>query len=188
MKRKILISTISFALMTGVVAPFAGAQTTEEFTSTPSNQVETLSDGTIIETVYEEGDVPIPYNLPSEKMVFNRAALSSNSIVSPAAVYGSEWISSGTKNYTSKITWTTAAAASAAMGTILKIPGFTLAGIALNWVIANKNSWVYYSDKQYFRMAGATLQIKHVVSVYKDSSRAKKLTTQTYITNDIGGK
>ncbi|MBD8016812.1 hypothetical protein [Planococcus wigleyi] len=188
MKRKILISTVTFALMTGVAAPFAGATSPQTYESSPLNTKETLSDGTIVETVYEEGDVPIPYNTPTSKISVDRLALSSNSVVSPAAVYGSTWISAGTKKYSQKMVWTTAAAASAGIGLYLKIPHFSGAALLINYVIANKNSWVYYSDKQYFRMAGATLQIKHVVTFYKDSARTKKINSQTYITNDNGGK
>lgn len=194
MKKTILVSVMIFALMTGtMIVPLAEASSnfSEDYKSLPSNfskdykllpssTIETLPDGTIVETVYEKGDVPIPTNLIEE------LSYSSDEWISTASVYGSNWISAGTKNYSQKMTWTTVAAASAGLGIYLKIPHFSAAALVINWAIANKNSWIYYSDKQSFRMAGATLQIKHEVTFYKDSKRTKKLKTQTYITNDRG--
>ncbi len=190
-KNKILASTLIFSLVSGTVSPLVEASERSEnslsnnaiFTpaSPANNTKEILQDGTIVETVYEEGDMLIP-NLPTQGLITNSVSLASVS----ANAYGSEWIPAGTEKYSQKAEWTTIAAATSMVGIYMKIPHFSAAAVVINWVIANKGSWFYYTDKKSFRMAGATLQIKHEVTFYKDAKRTKKIKTQTYITNDRG--
>lgn len=59
-------------------------------------------------------------------------------------------------------------------------------GIAAQIINDNiKTVWIV--DKQYVRMAGATMQTKHVMTVYSDSKYKHKIGSKTLITNDNGG-
>ncbi|RUQ28541.1 hypothetical protein ELQ35_11470 [Peribacillus cavernae] len=130
--------------------------------------------------------IKMKYRLHHQLYQSRKSYLQQSESVSAAGVYGSTWNYNKTVKYSQKMTWTTVASAASAIGLYTGIKYLTLGGIVGNWIIANKGSWIYYSDKQYWRMAGSTLQTKHVVTWYKDKARTKKIQTQEYITNDRG--
>lgn len=79
----------------------------------------------------------------------------------------------------------TLAAISSALGYV--IPASAPASAFANYVVDHNLKTAYFVDKEYVRMAGATMQTKHVITMYTDSSYSKKAGTKTLITNDSGG-
>ncbi len=167
--KKVLAATLSLTLLSGVVSPFATTKASAATASTDSDSK--------VEVVYEEKSIPMPTTTKT---------MAAASTVSANSVYGTKWNYLKTYKYSDKATWTSASAAVSAFGLMTGIKYASLAGIVINWCLAQKGKWVYYSDKRYWRQAGATFQTKHVVTWYKDSKRTKVLKTQEYITNDRG--
>ncbi|MBZ5216181.1 hypothetical protein [Bacillus paralicheniformis] len=180
MKKKLLVPLLSASLLIGIASPFASAKTASA-SEQPAKEVNREPEVVLVKTInYDDDGNPIV--LPGESILrVNETANVQNVDVA------SSWKYWRTNKYSNKIVWTSISSASAALGVYLKIPHLSLAGIVGNWIIANKNSWIYYTDKKYTRMSGYVFQIKHNVTWYKDKKRKKKLQTQVYITNDYGG-
>lgn len=167
MKKKLLVPLLSLSLLAGVASPFATSANASEL---PSQEVSS-------DVVVEKATPVTSSVLPGESVLK----------VDKNADTASKWRYYQTSKYSNKIVWTTVSAAASAMGLYTGIKHLTLAGIVGNYIIANYNGWIYYTDKKYTRMAGYVLQTKHRVTWYKDKKRKKKIHTQEYITNDYGG-
>ncbi|NPC90794.1 hypothetical protein HOO54_02070 [Bacillus sp. WMMC1349] len=165
--KQLIVSLLSLSLLVGIVSPLTTLASASELPSQElSNDAVVKKAAPITSSVLPEGTV-----LGDDKK----------------ADTAGKWRYYATSKYSNKIVWTTVSAAATAMGLYTGIKHLTLAGIVGNYIIANYNDWIYYTDRKYWRMAGFVRQVKHRVTWYKDRKRKKKIHTQEYITNDYGG-
>ncbi|MBY0065330.1 hypothetical protein ABE036_24900 [Priestia aryabhattai] len=97
----------------------------------------------------------------------------------------SAWMDGGTKKGSTKIGVMSASALAAAVAAVI---GGGVAGALLSAasvIIGMGVPTVYYTDKQKFRMVGASLEIQHSIKFYKDSARKKLIRSSTYTTRDL---
>ncbi|MGD6818914.1 hypothetical protein [Metabacillus sp. 84] len=112
--------------------------------------------------------------------------------VQPAVkgVYSDEWVDAGIERRSTKFEKYSAGAVIQTLGFALSVPTASvsnyLAGL-VNMVVLGEYKVVYLKDHKSFRMAGATLQVKHEIEVYSDSHYQNKIGEYEMITNDTGG-
>ncbi|MCM3324787.1 hypothetical protein [Cytobacillus kochii] len=97
------------------------------------------------------------------------------------------WADGGTVKGSTKLGIMSASALAAFVAGVIGTP--VAAGLlsAASVVIGMGVPTVWFTDKKKFRMVGATLEVKHTVSFYKDSARKKLIKSTTYTTRDTGG-
>jgi hypothetical protein len=189
--KKLVTSSLLLALTATAFTPFSAAASGQNTTTKAPATYETTEVTTTVDSNSFQGVTPTPINQNGVINVPTSSATTggptTRSVQDPGGGGGSAWTYGGTSYYDQKVVWTTMASAASAIGIKLKIPTLGISGVIGNWIIANKGSWVYIRDVKMFRMAGATLQIQHNVSYFKNSSMTQRIgSTVTYITNDNG--
>lgn len=185
--KKLLVTSLTLALTASAFTPFSsamasGLETNQEPTTYETKEV-TVTPNSIknVTPINQNGVINIPTASATT------GGPTTRSVQDPGGGGGSSWTYGGTSYYDQKIVWTSLASASSAIGIATGIKALSIGGVVGNFIIANKGSWIYIRDIKMFRMAGATLQIQHNVSYFKNSSMTQQIGgTVTYITNDNG--
>ncbi|OES46235.1 hypothetical protein [Domibacillus iocasae] len=135
--------------------------------------------------------------IASGSFVYNQAEAQQQAVPSNASVSQEKsetangWMYAKTVKRSTKFEDTTTKGIIAGLGGLI---GYAAAGPAAaaltptaTAILNSGIETVYFYDKQYVRMASATLQTKHVLKVYADPDYEELIDSKTLITNDMGG-